>query len=381
MKRRDFVLTAAAGVPLAVGTKAFAYSEPTAEPREPESLVATLAPHYMTWLEQQSWSFASTWPILRDPDYPLPRGYDSEDPFIYRAHDKAAARHGFVWLWSWWGRERSPGGDRTLRSYLDGDPASPVQLILLYEATGLLASSREGFFDFSDAANHRQFVDDMAYLDRTYWSNPRYARRFFRLDGRPALFTWNSRNFTGAWPAAVASARQQTGFYLVGSEFTLDLGPDGRPTVRSDLAEVAAPLDAVSSYGIYDPRFVPDSGQLDAAYAGRYEQALRGWAEILLTAAPHARFIPPLQFAFDDHYARPGARHPTLSSSGEQAIAVARVARRLVDDARSGDTRYRNVLPLVFVVSWNEHIEGSAIEWTYEHPYGYLSAALSAFGS
>jgi hypothetical protein len=333
----------------------------------------------MTWLHQDSWSFASTWPILRDPEYPLPRGYDSEDPFIYRAHDKAAVRHGLVWLWSWWGRERGLGGDRTLRSYLDGDPDTPVQLIVLYEATGILASSREGFFDFDDPENHRQFVDDMAYLDRSYWSNPRYAHRFFRLDGRPALFTWNSRNFVGAWSATVASARQQAPFYLVGSEFALELGPDGRPVVRSDLAEVAAPLDAISSYGIYDPRFVPASGRLDDTYAGRYEQALRGWAEILLTAAPHARLIPPLQFAFDDHYARPAARHPPLASSGEEAIAVARVARRLVDDARSGDPRYRNVLPVVFVVSWNEHIEGSAIEWTYEHPYGYLAAAISAF--
>jgi hypothetical protein len=302
----------AAGVPLAMGTKAFA-SEPPAEPREPESLVATLAPHYMTWLE--------------------------------------------------------------------GDTGAPVQLILLYEATGILAPSREGFFDFDDPENHRQFVDDMAYLERTYWSNPRYAHRFFRLDGRPALFTWNSLNFMGAWPAAVASARQEAAFYLVGSEFGIDLWPDGRPRVRSNLAEVVAPLDAVSSYGICDPRFVPDSGRLDATYAGRYERALRGWAELLLTVAPHARFIPPLQFAFDDHYARPKARHPPLGSSGQEAIAVARVARRLVDDARSGDPRYRNVLPVVFVVSWNEHIEGSAIEWTYEHPYGYLAAALSAFAA
>jgi hypothetical protein len=378
VKRRDFVLTAA-GLPLAIGTKAFGWSEPTAEPREPESLAAILAPHYMTWLEQRSWSFASTWPILRDPDYPLPRGYDSEDPFIYRAHDKAAAQHGLVWLWSWWGRERGLGGDRTLRTYLDGDPASPAQLILLYEATGILASTRDGFFDFDDPASRGQFVDDMAYLERSYWSNPRYAHRFFRFDGRPALFTWNSRNFTGAWPATVASARQEARFYLVGSEFALDLGSDDRPIVRPDLAEVAAPLDAVSSYGIYDPRFVSASGQLDAAYARRYDQALRGWAETLLTAAPHARLIPPLQFAFDDHYARPEARHPSLGSTGQQAIAVARVARQLVDDARSGDPRYRNVLPVVFVVSWNEHIEGSAIEWTYEHPYGYLSSALSAF--
>ena len=377
VRRRDFVLTAA-GVPLAIGRTAFAASDPPNAPQEPEPLAATLAPHYMTWLHQDSWSFASTWPILRDPEYPLPRGYDSEDPFIYRAHDKAAALDtgssgsgrggGGRGAWA------ATGPCEATWTEIPTPPSSPS---CSTRPRGL-ASSREGFFDFDDPENHRQFVDDMAYLDRSYWSNPRYAHRFFRLDGRPALFTWNSRNFVGAWSATVASARQQAPFYLVVG-VALELGPDGRPVVRFDLAEVAAPLDAISSYGIYDPRFVPASGRLDDAYAGRYEQALRGWAEILLTAAPHARLIPPLQFAFDDHYVRPEFRHPTLGSSGEEAIAVARVARRLVDDARSGDPRYRNVLPIVFVVSWNEHIEGSAIEWTYEHPYGYLTAVISAF--
>jgi hypothetical protein len=30
-------------------------------------------------------------------------------------------------------------------------------------------------------------------------------------------------------------------------------------------------------------------------------------------------------------------------------------------------------------VSWNEHIEGSAIEWTVEHGYEYVLAAVTAF--
>jgi hypothetical protein len=193
------------------------------------------------------------------------------------------------------------------------------------------------------------------------------------------LFAWVSRNFTGAWPAAVAEARQQAAFYLVGSEFLLDLRPDGRPLVRDDLAEALAPLDAVSGYGIYDPRYVPASGHLDATYASRYDQALRGWAELVTSLAPHARFVPPLQFAFDDHYYRPAARNPPLQSSIEEAIAVARVPRGLLDDARAGDARYRSVLPLVFLASWNEHLEGSAVEWTDEHGYGYVTTASRVF--
>jgi hypothetical protein len=384
MRRRDFVRSAlgAAGS-LAVARPARAQREPPplhGGGARPGGLAATLALHYMTWLTQASWAFASTWPVLRDPAYPLPQGYDSADPLIIRRHNEIAARHGFVWLWSWWGRSAIAGGDWMLRRYLESDPDSSVPLMLLYEATGLLQPNAAGFYDFDDPVNFRQLVDDVAYLDRTYWSNPRYASRFHRIDGRPVLFPWVSRNFIGAWPAAVAAARGEASFYLVGSEFTLDLEADGEtPRIRADLAEVVAPLDAVSSYGLYDPRFVSPSGELDAGYTERVDRALRGWAERLAAVAPDVGLIPPLQFAYDDRYVRPERRDPPLVSDGTQAIAVAQVVRTLVDDAVVGDPRYRNVLPVVFLVSWNEHLEGSAIEWTDEHGYTYVLAALGAF--
>jgi hypothetical protein len=142
---------------------------------------------------------------------------------------------------------------------------------------------------------------------------------------------------------------------------------------------VLSPLDAVSGYGIYDPRYVPLSAHLDAGYLARYEQALRGWAELVTQVAPGVGFIPPLQFSFDDRYVRPSARHPPLLSSVEEAIAAARVTRRLLDDAKAGEARYQSVRPVVFLVSWNEHLEGSAIEWTDEHGFAYVMVADRAF--
>jgi hypothetical protein len=378
VRRRDFVRAAAGSLPFARTVRA-GEGEGAEPRRDAGPPVATLALHYMTWLQEESWPFASTWPVLRNPAYPLPRGYDSDDPVIFRAHNRTAERLGFAWLWSWWGPSAVPGGDPTLRRYLELDPGSTVPLLVLYESAEALVADRDGFVDFDSTANAQRFVEDVAYLDRAYWSNPRYAHRFLRVDGRPVLFAWVSRQFTGAWPAAVAAARLRAPFYLVGSEFGLGLGPDGRPLVRGNLAEVLAPLDAVSGYGIYDPRFVPASGRFDADYLSLYERSLRGWAELVTSLAPHVRFVPPLQFAFDDHFARPEARHPPLSCSVEEAVAAARVTRRLLDDAQVGDGRYRSVLPLVFLVSWNEHIEGSAVEWTDEHGYGYLMAAARAF--
>ncbi len=383
MRRRDFVRAAAAALPFARAAAADpdppGRGTPTPPvPKTEEPGVATVALHYMTWLKERAWSFASTWPVLHDPSFALPRGYDSLDPFIIAEHNRRAERHGFAWLWSWWGRTDLAGNDATLRHYLDVDPGATVPLLILHESTGILEAHANGFFDFDKPVNFQRFVDDVAFLDRTYWSNPRYARRFLRVDGRPVLFTWVSRNFTGAWPEAVAAARREAGFYLVGSEFGLDLQPDGTPGVRPDLAEVLAPLDAVSAYGIYDPRYVPPSGHLDDAYRSRYEQAVRGWAELVTRIAPKVGFIPPLQFAYDDSYVRPAARHPPLLSTVDEAIAAGKVTRGLLDDARV-DARYQSVRPIVFLVSWNEHLEGSAVEWTYEHGYQYAIVADRAF--
>ena len=73
-----------------------------------------------------------------------------------------------------------PGGDPTLRRYLDLDPGATVPLMVLYEATETLVANRGGLFDFDDSANLRRFVDDVVFLDGAYWSNPRYAHRFLR---------------------------------------------------------------------------------------------------------------------------------------------------------------------------------------------------------
>jgi hypothetical protein len=375
MKRREFLGGAArVAVPLALGREAVAQVTSPGRDREAYGSVATVALHYMTWLDDSLWPFAGTQPIL-DPQHPVPQLYRSGDPAVIRRHNADAARRGFAWLWSWWGRGNEPGGDSVLRAYLEDDAGSPVQLVILYEATGVLSAGRDGLISFDDPANFRTFVEDMAYLDQQYFSHPRYAHRFLRVDGRAAVFQWASRIFTGAWPAAVAAARREASFFLIGGEFSMDLREDGQtPLVRGDLAEAAAPLDAVSGYGIYDPRFVPPSGHLDASYAARYERVVRGWPLILGQVAPHAAFIPPLQFAFDDRRYRPQARNPPLTSDLDEAVAVARVTRSLLDDAAAGDPRYRNVLPIVVCVSWNEHVEGSAVEWTVQHGYQYLQA-------
>jgi hypothetical protein len=112
MRRRAFLGDALrADVPLALAREASAQREPPGSERERPQPIASVALHYMTWLEEGAWPYASTWHIL-DPQRPTPRGYRADDPAVFRRHNAQAARHGFVWLWSWWGRDNYAGGDR-----------------------------------------------------------------------------------------------------------------------------------------------------------------------------------------------------------------------------------------------------------------------------
>jgi hypothetical protein len=83
-----------------------------------------------------------------------------------------------------------------------------------------------------------------------------------------------------------------------------------------------------------------------------------------------------LQFAFDDRYVRPEGPQPAAPQHRRGGDRGGE-GTRTVDDARPA-TRYRSVRPSCSR-PWNEHLEGSAVEWTDEHGYGYVMVADRAF--
>ena len=140
MRRRDFVRAAAgAALPLARAARARGpRAAGAARPGGSEPPVATLALHYMTWLQQRSWPLASTWPVLRNPAYPLPRGYDSDDPVVFRAHNRdggaARLRVAVVVV----GAGERPRGRPHPAALPRPRPRATVPLLVLYEATEIL---------------------------------------------------------------------------------------------------------------------------------------------------------------------------------------------------------------------------------------------------
>jgi hypothetical protein len=113
-------------------------------------------------------------------------------------------------------------------------------------------------------------------------------------------------------------------------------------------------MDAVSSYNFYDPAFygidIPEDFLAD------YEDSVRKLGEWLDANAPGVRLILPMQFAYDETRI-PGRRGLHFRASPEVARRYAAMVRDLVADPCDP-----HVLPYAYATSFNEHIEGSALE-------------------
>lgn len=354
MKRRQF-LSALLASPL-FGKKLFAQDDGAVRIR--------VFAHYVSWFSQQrdandhQWSEAALHPIRHGPG--AGEGYSSRDVGIIEQQNADFLEYGITPLASWWGPEHS-AGDGFYDAYLS--VPSTVEIGTLYEVNGLLKASRRGtkeVYDFDDPENVERFRSHVRYLKERYYD--RYPDRFVKLDGKPVMFIWLSGLFRGNFEAAVAPIRDDV--FLMGSE--LSPYPPG-----SGLAQhlpVFRGLDAVSGYGSAFKDYYSGSGRLDAQYVGQQIAAYRLWAQWLAVNAPNVVVIPSFSFASNDTGIPGRAPHsPPYFSSRDEASYAAEQYREFLSEIYDGCV-IRNIPPMMNITSYNELIEGTAMEASRNNP-------------
>jgi hypothetical protein len=352
-----------------------ASAAPLAEPSHERIVRVQRLAHYCDWLQKCAtgrdcdwWWQASTIPFRRDA---LPGiGYASMDPAIIRDQNRELWTNGIVPLISWWGPNEPRGGSAFFDLYLaQWDPQYPVKPGILYEILGRLKVVN-GVVDFADPDNAQRFVSDMRYLHERFWS--RYPDRFYRFNARPLLFIWLTEIIRGPFAEVVARAQREVPFSVIGSDVTIP------PYLRPGLEANVRAMDAVSHYGIYSPPMaLAHGGHVDESYTGQYAWSIQEWSSWLAQHAPDTRLILPLQFSFDDHLV-PGRANPSLTSTPEEARRLASTARGLIQESLSS---CGNLAPLVLVVSYNEHFEGSAIEPNDRYGDDFLEILRQTFAA
>jgi len=301
-------------------------------------------------------------------------GYDSFDPAIIEAQNEDFLTYGITPLVSWWG-QNARAGDAYLEQYLA--LPSPVQIGVLYEATGLLVQESDGRFLFDASLNgienRARFVRDIDHLQSTYFANPEYTNRFFHMPGeRPVLFVWVGALFGRGFETLSADLHARIPIYFVGSGVSPYL--PGSLAVDRGFAQAVRGFDAVSAYGNYVPELARKyNGHLSLPHVAELLGGFSRWSKWLAEQAPGVKFWPPMMFSFKSKDI--GANVP-LTATEAEARDFSLAVRTYIEGAYA---RCTNVDPYVMFASWNEHYEGSSLEPTTEYRDTFAKALVDTF--
>lgn len=251
------------------------------------------------------------------------------------------------WICSWWGPHSWE--DKTLRDYIlpelnQAEKATP-KFCILYETAGLLGLDPEHGIDFDNRSNTRKFAEDFAYLARNYFDHPGYQR----IDGKPVVYLYLTRTFTGDYAAAITRARavakaQRFELYLVGDEVYW-----GEPD-RKRIAQ----FDAITSYNMHGPEHFAELSDW-STFVLESEHVYQSYRETAQTLG--VGFIPGILPGFDsrdagrDHYPIPRRLRPGSDDLSTLAAFYAMSIRQL-------DPRLKTVA----ITSFNEWHEGTQLE-------------------
>lgn len=305
--------------------------------------------------------------------------YHSGDPDVARRQIDLAVRYGVdVFAVGWTGID-TPGEKKFRSGLLKAPNLNRIRFCMVYDSLSRLRGERSQplYFDFNDPTVRQTFISDLVYLARQYFGNASY----FKIDGRPVLKFYLARRFFGEFPSALDEARRQIRVlgwdpYLVGD--SLFYG-------ANDLYIVSR-FDAATSYNLDNDDLrrtgITTTGTLADSIRPFYWNFLYQLRDI--PAPGHGKPVdlqPGVIPQFDARVAR-RTSIALLAQNKDEVVKMFRVAKEIVDAKTSGPR-------VVWITSWNEWHEGTAIEPTVisgpkypggNYGYDFLEAVSEVFG-
>lgn len=311
--------------------------------------------HYCAWYQVPWYLFPYTMPL---------RGYyNSWDPLVAAEQNEEKNAYGInIDMISWPGPVEGRQQEMMLTGYFGAWNLHTRKFAILYEIIPLLGN-RE-VYDFNDPLLKEKFIADIDYLVDTLFTW--YSDVVYRINNRPVVYIWTGKfkNFKQV------SAEVREKVYLVGPEFIL-FPPEDREKER---IENLKNFDAITSYGI-DPVYLAQKyGSLNTEAVAEYVEAVIKWDRVLKKYTPNTDLWLPISFGYHDNRGDfdEYGRARVLTSTPTQAETFARVVKALADKLN----RKR-----IFVVSYNEHYEGTGVEPSEEYGYLWISLLKKYFGS
>jgi glycoprotein endo-alpha-1,2-mannosidase len=306
---------------------------------------------YYAWHSPQNWARGHS-------EMPALKLYDSLDDKVIKEHIRWANEYGIDVLKV----EYIPQFDETITSGILNYDLGNTKLCLMYDSRLRFESvgHKKPPYDFNDEVIKKTFLDDLNHIADTYFVNDNY----FKINGRPVLWIYITRDYTGNYKSVIEQARQNLkskGFdvYLVGDQVFYNYR----------LCAISA-FDAVSCY---------------SAYAGRpqntadFGQRLKFLYMVWKTAAQLAGkdFIPSGIPAYDDICLENERKSlPVLSGTTQDFNFQLQILSNLLDPV--------NINPeinQVSIATFNEHQEGTSIEPSENWGFSRIEQIPLVFGS
>jgi glycoprotein endo-alpha-1,2-mannosidase len=316
--------------------------------------------HYYVWYPS---NFAQGYlrSALRPAQTPALGEYSSSDPAVAERHIALAVAHGIDFFSVDWWPTRPAQNAAIDAGLLRASNIGQIRFCIFYNSFGLGERPGEGIV--FDSGTVSRFVSDVVTIARRYFAHPSYLR----IDGRPVLIIYLSREIRGLFPQAMSEMRQALAAegsdpFVIGDEVywaVIEANDDpeapGRVVGEPQVSR-ARLFDALTAYNLYAAERLQDHGYgTDSAFIGDSGALYRNYADA--TGVP---LVPGVIPGYNDrgtrlsvdHFAIPRRFAADRAEGSFFAEQIERIGKPFADGG----------LRMILVTSWNEWNEDTAIE-------------------
>lgn len=324
--------------------------------------------HYYVWFPSRFRGYLRE--HLIPSQEPMLGEYSSSSPSVAAQHIAWANEAGIdFFTLDWW-----PGHDeqnaRIDSGFLGAPNIGSSKFCIFYETWNLGYDQRTGATRL-ERPQVEKFIADMTEISRKYFGHPSYLR----VNGRPVIILYLTRTLVGNVAGAISAFRALSSFqghnpYIIGDEIFWDVVPaDALPqsgpvaTDQPQLSRIKL-FDAITAYNLYESArpahggygsqstFISESYQLFQ----RYKQAVGNQVAV----------IPNLMPGYNDRGVRPDVNHYVIPRQWSPGAGPTSFLSEMMD--RFTIPLIDPKLPMLFITSWNEWSEDTAIEPTISMP-------------
>ncbi len=304
----------------------------------------TIGVHYYPWWDvNEHWSRG----YFREPYLGL---YDSGSKFIAEQHIKDAVKYGV----NVFAVEYYPNAwiDNKIQSgLLRADNLNRIRFAMFYDTfirfgTGL---GKNMPYDFRDPDIYNAFVSDIIGISENYFDHQYY----YKIDGKPVIWIYITREFIGPFGDAVNEVRQKLNgnIYIIADHIWWN----GENYKGRNLYDSMDVFDAVSSYSmLYEAKSKEPNCNTVGKFASCLEPEYMKWKQAALSK--NIDFHPGIFPSYNDYHHDIDIGHTPKkidSTSKQDFIEMLEMSKRTSTDSN-----------IIWITSWNEWHEGTTIEPT-----------------